>query len=318
MASASPSLAPAVPAAALAPVHASKSSAWQNAKPFVNGGLAGCIGLTIMQPVDLVKVRIQLGQGSLGQVVRSVMQSAGPMGFFNGWSAQMARQVTYGTIRLGLFQWLRDTFARDKNGKTLPLSFPFKVALGLASGTAGAIIGNPAEVSLIRMQADKMLPVAEQRNYRNVFSAIWRIASQEGVPVLFRGCGPTVLRAACLNGSSLACYDQTKEAVDAKMGTKNGVVAICSAAWLAGTVAAATSMPFDYVKTQIQQMKPGPDGKMPFAGMTDCALQTLSSKGVTGFYVGFPVYVGRIAPAIAIIFFALESVIHVEKKLGVF
>jgi len=193
-----------------------------------------------------------------------------------------------------------------------------KVALGLAAGTAGAIVGNPAEVSLIRMQADKMLPEAERRNYANVFSAFYRIATQEGVATLFRGCGPTIIRAACLNGSSLACYDQTKESIDQRMGTKNGVVAICCASSLAGVVAATTSMPFDYVKTQIQQMKPGPDGKMPFTGMIDCATQTLAAKGPTGFYLGFPVYVGRIAPAIAIIFFALESVIKVEKRLGVF
>ncbi len=34
---------------------------WSAAKPFVNGGLSGMLATCIMQPVDMVKVRIQLG-----------------------------------------------------------------------------------------------------------------------------------------------------------------------------------------------------------------------------------------------------------------
>lgn len=35
--------------------------AWKAAKPFVNGGLAGMAATCIIQPIDMVKVRIQLG-----------------------------------------------------------------------------------------------------------------------------------------------------------------------------------------------------------------------------------------------------------------
>lgn len=286
---------------------------WRNSKPFINGGLAGCIGLTIMQPVDMVKVRIQLGQGSLTQVVTNIFRNEGWRTFYNGWTAQMARQITYGTVRLGSFNWMKEKYT--PTGSTL--SFPVKVGLGLIAGTGGACAGNPAEVALIRMQADKMLPEAERRSYSNVVSAVFRIAREEGVATLWRGCAATILRASAVNGSSLATYDQTKDAVDAQMGTKTGPVAICCAGAVAGVTAACTSMPFDFVKTQVQQMRPDASGKMPFAGMTDCAMQTLKSKGAGAFYVGFPVYVARIAPAIAIIFYALEGVIMVQKKFGV-
>lgn len=35
-------------------------------------------------------------------------------------------------------------------------------------------------------------------------------------------------------------------------------------------------MPFDYVKTQIQKMKPDAKGVMPFKGPLDCAGQTFA------------------------------------------
>ncbi len=36
-------------------------AAWRAAKPFVNGGLSGMLATCIIQPIDMVKVRIQLG-----------------------------------------------------------------------------------------------------------------------------------------------------------------------------------------------------------------------------------------------------------------
>ena len=37
-------------------------AAWLAAKPFVNGGLSGMMATCIIQPIDMVKVRIQLGE----------------------------------------------------------------------------------------------------------------------------------------------------------------------------------------------------------------------------------------------------------------
>lgn len=290
---------------------------WRNAKPFVNSGLAGCLTLTVCHPIDLLKVRIQLGQGSVADVVRSVLKHEGARSFYTGWSAQMLRQLSYGTMRLGTFQWLRDTVSSsDSNGKLLPLPFTTKLGVGLIAGSVGAVVGNPADVALVRMQADKLLPVEQRRGYKNAFHALYRMACDEGILSLWRGCGPTILRAAALNMCSLAAFDQTKEIVDARMQTSSGMVAVGCASTIAGVTAAASSMPFDFVKTQVQNMKPGADGKMPYTGMKDCALQTIRRQGPAGLYVGFPVYCMRICPAVMLVFVFLEGIIKVEKKYG--
>jgi solute carrier family 25 oxoglutarate transporter 11 len=39
----------------------SDNKVWKAAKPFVNGGLSGMAATCIIQPIDMVKVRIQLG-----------------------------------------------------------------------------------------------------------------------------------------------------------------------------------------------------------------------------------------------------------------
>lgn len=37
------------------------NSTWKAAKPFVNGGLSGMAATSVIQPIDMVKVRLQLG-----------------------------------------------------------------------------------------------------------------------------------------------------------------------------------------------------------------------------------------------------------------
>lgn len=40
---------------------AKESAVWKTAKPFINGGLSGMAATCIIQPIDMVKVRIQIG-----------------------------------------------------------------------------------------------------------------------------------------------------------------------------------------------------------------------------------------------------------------
>ena len=43
-------------------------------------------------------------------------------------------------------------------------------------------------------------------------------------------------------------------------------------------------------------MKAGADGKLPYSGVLDCLGKTVAREGVTGLWVGFPVYYFRVAP----------------------
>lgn len=94
-------------------------------------------------------------------------------------------------------------------GKPLPLLQ--KAVIGLTAGAIGASVGSPADLALIRMQADATLPVAQRRNYKNAFHALYRIVADEGVLSLWKGAGPTVVRAMALNMGMLASYDQSVE-----------------------------------------------------------------------------------------------------------
>merc|ERR1712151_508990 len=130
--------------------------------------------------------------------------------------------------------------------------------------------------------------------------------------------GPTATRAMALNFGMLGFNQPAKDAL-ADMGVAKGSTAqVWGAAWIAGFFAAFFSLPFDFVKTQVQKMKPDPvTGEMPFKGPVDCAVQQVKIGGITRLWSGFPTYYFRIAPHAMITLIAQDRVKAIWKGLGV-
>lgn len=289
------------------------SGVWSTIKPFVNGGASGMLATCVIQPIDMIKVRIQLGQGSAAQVTSTMLKNEGFAAFYKGLSAGLLRQATYTTARLGSFKILTAKAIEANDGKPLPLYQ--KALCGLTAGAIGASVGSPADLALIRMQADATLPAAQRRNYTNAFHALYRITADEGVLALWKGAGPTVVRAMALNMGMLASYDQSVEFFRDSVGLGEGAT-VLGASSVSGFFAAACSLPFDYVKTQIQKMQPDADGKYPYTGSVDCAVKTFKAGGPFKFYTGFPVYCVRIAPHVMMTWIFLNQIQKLQKSYG--
>ncbi|XP_055388429.1 uncharacterized protein LOC129616994 [Condylostylus longicornis] len=277
--------------------------AWLKAvQPFALGGLAGCVATTIIQPVDMVKVRIQLaGEGGAAAVrgpfaiAGGIIKNEGFFSLYKGLDAGLIRQITYTTARMGLFRVITD--AMKKPEESVPLHK--KAFAGLAAGGLASVVGNPADLSLIRLQADATLPPEARRNYKGAVDALTRIAKEEGICGWWRGCTPTVARAMALNMGMLASFDQSKEMLEKRFGPGWGATLTASA--ISGWFAVTFSLPFDFIKTRIQKMKADPiTGELPYKNMVDCASKTFRAGGPTAFYAGYLTYYFRVAPHVMI------------------
>lgn len=222
--------------------------------------------------------------------------------FFNGLSASLLRQAVYSSARFGIYDAL-------KAGKEP--AFAYKVGYGLISGGVGAIIANPFDLTLVRMQADAKLPVAERRNYANVIEGVLRIARTEGVAALWRGFEPTCLRAMVITASQFAVYDQVKSVVIQRELLRDGTGAHLFSAFVAGSFASLTSNPFDVVKTRVYNAQPG-----EFRNPVDCLVQIVRQEGPLALFKGLvPTFV-RQAPYVIVMFLTLEKVNAGFKRLN--
>ena len=115
--------------------------------------------------------------------------------WLQGLSAGLLRQATYTTARMGIFSTLSDYMKEQTGGKPLPLYQ--KAGCGLAAGGLGALVGSPADLFLIRMQADGTLPAAERRNYKGVMDALVTIVKEDGIGGLFAGMTMNKEQGSC-------------------------------------------------------------------------------------------------------------------------
>ena len=224
-------------------------------KNFLFGGLSGMIATCFVQPIDIVKVRLQL-EGEAGnkaspfKVCRDIVaKEGGVKGLYKGLDSALLRQVLYTTARFGIFFSLSDYTKKRNNGGNL--SMFQKVYCSLIAGGLGSIVGTPADLCLVRMQADSRLPVAERRNYRNVGHAVTSIIRDEGFLSLWKGAYPTVVRAIVLNIAMLVSYEDTKEKLN-KASPKTPNLNFFIASCVSGAIAATASLPFDNMKTKLQ------------------------------------------------------------------
>ena len=261
------------------------------AQPFLCGLIAGVSATCITQPIDYIKTQEQLiGEGTRGgprpsalQLCREILKSQGIAVFYTGIGAAVLRQMLYGSSRLGLFRIFSDYLKlHHMAGNALPVTL--KVGAALLAGAIAALVGNPADLALVRMQADNSLPQNERRRYMGVIDAIARITREEGFFALWRGAAPTVLRAMAMNVGMLATADQTKETLAPLLGGTDSMASLLASSIVAGVTASLASLPFDMIKTRLQKQRPLPDGSMPYKGIIDCATQIATKEGPIAFY----------------------------------
>jgi len=290
---------------------------------FAVGGASACFASAVVHPIDLAKVRLQVfattnpfvaKPGFVGMLSEMIAKD-GFKSIYAGLDAALCRQLLYGTARIGLNRTFANKAKEMHGGGALP--FHLKAGAGMASGALAVCIGTPMDVALVRMQSDSLKPLSERRNYSNVVNALVRTASSEGIAALWKGLAPNILRGMAMNVGQLAVYDQAKEVVQkarAEAPSAPSLFTKLVCAGVAGFTAALFSLPFDLLKSRLQDQTAGASGKLPYAGIADCAAKVVSAEGPLALWTGFSAYYMRCAPHAMILLLAVEQLTSLYHK----
>eukprot|EP00743_Colponemidia_sp_Colp-15_P003056 GILK01003303.1.p1 GENE.GILK01003303.1~~GILK01003303.1.p1 ORF type:complete len:300 (-),score=38.34 GILK01003303.1:731-1630(-) len=272
---------------------------------FVTGGLASMTAETVTIPVDVTKIRLQL-QGSgdspdkmyngMVDCMRKTVKNEGIGGLYKGLAPAVLRQAVYSSIRMGVYEPIRNAIAGDNPNP----SFLIKFASGASAGAIGSFVANPTDLVKIRMQADRT-----GTRYTSTAHAFKDILSTEGFLGMWKGCAPNVQRAILVNAAELSTYDQCKSILLRSGLFADGPFAHFTASFMAGFCAACVSSPVDVMKTRLMNQKAGKDRL--YTGMIDCMSQTIKNEGVLALYKGFTPNWMRIGPWCVVMFMTYEQ-----------
>lgn len=173
-------------------------------KQALAGAGAGCAQSIITNPVEIVKIRLQM-QTSLPvaerQTALEIARSLGIRGVYKGAGVCFLRDVPYAVLFFPSYATLRDAWADKTTGKNSVLSI---VAAGAVAGAGAAAICTPADVIKTRLQM-KGSP------YTGMVDCVRKIVSANGPTALMKGAGPRMMVQAPLFGITLVAFELQKK-----------------------------------------------------------------------------------------------------------
>eukprot|EP00931_Biecheleriopsis_adriatica_P032078 TRINITY_DN18749_c0_g1_i1.p1 TRINITY_DN18749_c0_g1~~TRINITY_DN18749_c0_g1_i1.p1 ORF type:complete len:325 (-),score=41.68 TRINITY_DN18749_c0_g1_i1:195-1169(-) len=303
---------------------------------FVCSGTAAVMAITIVNPCDVVKTRMQI-QGQLGhgaQPYRNTFSALfqigrweGIAGLQRGLKPSCCWQFSNVSTRFGVFAAAKD-YINVQDESNPVVKWLKKFGLAGCSGCLGALVSNPFFIMKTRLQSTctvDALAVGQQHgNFGNLgmVDMLREIYRNDGISGYWRGLSSFALRVTAASAAQLSTYDTAKEALVSNLNlAPTGTETHVAASLATGVVMALVMQPFDFACTRlVNTLTPGErrsgegrgcagevHGKTVFAGPLCVIRQTVAVEGVLGVYKGFTANYFRIAPYNVLVFVFVEK-----------
>ncbi|KAI8068581.1 mitochondrial carrier domain-containing protein [Gongronella butleri] len=176
--------------------------------PLWIGGTARAMTAVVVSPMELFRTRLQSSEGMGGfadawsGVTRMVRQH-GVLTLWRGLLPTMLRDVPFSAIYWMMYEELKRQFLSDDAHLSRLHQFQFSFFAGASSGTVAAVITTPFDVVKTRRQISSN----KERHIMRLMQSIW---TQEGIPGLFRGVIPRVIKVSIASGIMISSYEVGK------------------------------------------------------------------------------------------------------------
>ncbi|GAA5988371.1 hypothetical protein JCM11641_005452 [Rhodosporidiobolus odoratus] len=176
------------------------------------GGLAGACQVVFTNPLEIVKIRLQMqGEsvkaGGVRQGSGHIVRQLGLFGLYRGATACLARDVPFSAIYFPAYAHLKkDVFHEGRDGKVL--SYGEALSAAAIAGMPAAYLTTPADVIKTRLQTEAR---KGESTYKGVGDAFRKILTEEGPRALFKGGPARVLRSSPQFGVTLVAYENLKK-----------------------------------------------------------------------------------------------------------
>ncbi|KAI0343467.1 mitochondrial carrier [Trametopsis cervina] len=290
------------------------------------GGIAGAMEALCCQPLDTIKVRMQLsrsgrapGTKARGFIATGAMiaRRETPLALYKGLGAVLSGIVPKMAVRFASFEHYKAWLADKETGKTAVGNI---FVAGLGAGTTEAVlVVTPMEVVKIRLQAQQhsLADPLEAPRYRNAGHAVYTIIREEGFSALYRGVSLTALRQATNQGANFTAYQEIKKLahkyqpdLEDLPSYQHMVIGLIS-----GAMGPFSNAPIDTIKTRLQKATAEP-GKSAFQRILVIGQDMWRQEGVRSFYKGITPRVLRVAPGQAIVFAVYERVRKIIEEMN--
>ncbi|KAF9947288.1 Mitochondrial oxaloacetate carrier protein [Mortierella alpina] len=293
---------------------------------FIAGGVAACGAVTITNPAEVIKTRLQL-QGELtrqvpgskriytnfAQAFVHILRHEGVRGIQRGLGSAYMYQILMNGTRLGLYDPIKYSIHQLLKTDPTKNNNLVNIAAGGTGGVLSAFLASPLFLVKTRMQSfttHEASRVGHQHYYRHTVDALNSIYRSEGLRGLYRGVDASMLRTGTGSSVQLPLYDIVKQKLTKVAGLENGAICHALSSLISGFFVCVVMNPFDIVSTRMFNQAPDPRtgrGGMLYKNPLDCFIKTVTTEGVSALYKGFTAHYLRIGPHTICTFVFMEQ-----------
>lgn len=241
---------------------------------------------TIANPVYRGTMRTTIG----------IFREEGVRSMYKGLPPALARQLIKAGMQMSAYSHIREGFARlagpDVSAKSLPVQY--KALAAMTAGSIGQVLANPLDVIKIQLQADgRRVQQGKSARFVGATDVMYTLFRQQGIASFWKGCSPSVGRAALSAGAGLTSYDHIKQTLLARTSLTDTTQTHIMTSAMSSLCSALCGTPPDNIKTRMMAQSP----EAPkYRGAVDCLIKTVRSQGIKSLYRGFvPTYL-RVGP----------------------
>ncbi|KAM6960487.1 dicarboxylate carrier UCP2-like [Aplochiton taeniatus] len=211
--------------------------------------------------------------------IKTMVKTEGPSSLYNGLVAGLQRQMSFASVRIGLYDSMKQFYTRGSDNAGIGS----RLLAGCTTGAMAVAFAQPTDVVKVRFQAQVRLADGDTvKRYKGTIDAYRTIGRDEGIRGLWRGCLPNITRNAIVNCSELVTYDIIKELILKYNLMTDNMPCHFTAAFGAGFCTTVVASPVDVVKTRFMNSSPG-----QYNSASNCAITMLKKEGPKAFYKGF-------------------------------
>ncbi|ODV91551.1 hypothetical protein CANCADRAFT_72623 [Tortispora caseinolytica NRRL Y-17796] len=173
------------------------------------GGSAGACQVVFTNPLEIVKIRLQV-QGEAAKAgsdvpkrsAISIVRSLGLVGLYKGATACLLRDVPFSAIYFPTYAHLKKDYFGESTGKRLNIGQ--LLIAGAVAGMPAAYFTTPFDVIKTRLQVEAR---KGQTHYRNLMHCATTVFKEEGFAAFFKGGPARIFRSSPQFGCTLAMYE---------------------------------------------------------------------------------------------------------------
>jgi len=165
------------------------------------GMMAGAVeAILVVTPQETIKTKLIEMNSGFYNGVKSIIQTNGFRGFYNGLVPTIIKQSTNQGLRFMSFGLYKNNVLKYTNSNELTTYQA--LCGGMVSGCISTLFNNPIDVIKTRMQG------LESKQYINTQDCVKKIIKKEGLITFYKGIGPRLMRVIPGQGIIFASYEK--------------------------------------------------------------------------------------------------------------